>query len=65
MIRIRIIGNNVLRYRFFLRLEADSFIVLFCHQTFVKVRFHDKVTGFLAFEDQMPIQTTPLDVIRK
>ena len=45
---------------FFMRLEADFFLALkpslFCHQTFVKVGFHDKGTGFGAFEEQMPYQ---------
>ena len=37
---------------FFLALKPS----LFCHYTFVKVGFHDKVAGFWAFEEQMPYQ---------
>ena len=29
---------------------------LFCHQIFVKLKFHDKVTGFWAFEGHLPYQ---------
>ena len=38
-------------------LEAGFFLVLkpslFCYQTFVKVGFQDKATGFWAFEEHM------------
>ena len=33
---------------------------LFYHWTFVKIGFHDKVTGFLVFEEQMTLPKVPM-----
>ena len=51
--------KNKKRPHFFLTSKADVLALkpsLQCHWTFVKVGFHDKVTGLWAFEVQVPHQ---------